>query len=56
VDQRNIVSILHLKSEEGKKVSKAKVRHVWHRLYPGESMPKIEAAVLPQDDYLAVKE
>jgi len=43
MDKRDIVSVLTLSFEYGKKVSKAKVRHIWNRLYPKERLLKVIA-------------
>ena len=36
----------------GEKMSKTKVRHIWHQLYPKEPLPKISVLVVSKEVFL----
>lgn len=51
MDPKDIITTVKMRSEGGKKVSKAKVLHIWNQLYPKERLPKISAGVVPKEDF-----
>ena len=54
MDYDNIESILNLNTEHGEKISKTRLRHIWHQLYPKKSLPKILAFVVSKERFFNV--